>query len=130
MDKGHGKYTVHDRNDAPCVMGTYPIRHTPDRQKLKLTEARLRGARGTLGSLTNPHTSYCLDTANQPIFGAFSKWGQTPPSCSLSLSLSAHRRAPRASISSDSHMHRLTASRGRSVDRDYPSALTLLYRLS
>ena len=38
MDKGHGKYTVHDRNDAPCVMGTYPIRHTPDRQKLKLTD--------------------------------------------------------------------------------------------
>lgn len=79
-------------------MGTYPIRHTPDRQKLKLTEARLRGARGTLGSLTNPHTSYCLDTANQPIFGAFSKWGQTPPSCSLSLSLCTLTRASSVDI--------------------------------
>jgi len=81
-------------------MGTYPIRHTPDRQKLKLTEARLRVARVLRARVRahEPAHFYCLDTANQPIFGAFSEWGQTRPSCSLSLSLCTLTRASSVNI--------------------------------
>ena len=74
-------------------MGTYPIRHTPDRQKLKLTEARISVAHVYARVAHEPAHNFVLSRHGQPAyFRSLFEMG-SDASIMLSLSLSLHTDA-------------------------------------